>query len=156
MLIPAISHGVRGGGGGYIQVPIGYEDSLEPVSILEVEGKYEDRRKINYYQLKAQVQLKSGFLVSRWGRDIYRESLELLYVAGTQTKETDVLETTSNSNGFSHHHQLRPRYYIMGIFNYKIFCMKWLKGSDIEFKLQKLKYNKIQCQLHINKNLIFI
>lgn len=155
MLIPAISHGVRGGGG-YIQVPIGYEDSLEPVSILEVEGKYEDRRKINYYQLKAQVQLKSGFLVSRWGRDIYRESLELLYVAGTQTKETDVLETTSNSNGFSHHHQLRPRYYIMGIFNYKIFCMKWLKGSDIEFKLQKLKYNKIQCQLHINKNLIFI
>lgn len=154
MLIPAISHGVRGGG--YIQVPIGYEDSLEPVSILEVEGKYEDRRKINYYQLKAQVQLKNGFLVSRWGRDIYRESLELLYVAGTQTKETDVLETTSNSNGFSHHHQLRPRYYIMGIFNYKIFCMKWLKGSDIEFKLQKLKYNKIQCQLHINKNLIFI
>lgn len=153
MLIPAISHGVRGG---YIQVPIGYEDSLEPVSILEVEGKYEDRRKINYYQLKAQVQLKNGFLVSRWGRDIYRESLELLYVAGTQTKETDVLETTSNSNGFSHHHQLRPRYYIMGIFNYKIFCMKWLKGSDIEFKLQKLKYNKIQCQLHINKNLIFI
>lgn len=155
MLIPAISHGVRGRGG-YIQVPIGYEDSLEPVSILEVEGKYEDRRKINYYQLKAQVQLKNGFLVSRWGRDIYRESLELLYVAGTQTKETDVLETTSNSNGFSHHHQLRPRYYIMGIFNYKIFCMKWLKGSDIEFKLQKLKYNKIQCQLHINKNLIFI
>lgn len=121
-----------------------------------MERKYEDRRKINYSQLKALVQLKNGFLVSRWSRDTYRESLELLYVAGTQTKEIDVLETTSNSNGFSHRHQLRPRYYIMGIFNYKIFCMKCLKGSDTEFKLQKLKYNKIQCQLHINKNLIFI
>lgn len=129
---------------------------MKTVSILEVEGKYEDRRKINYYQLKALVQLKNRFLVSRWSRDTYRESLELLYVAGTQTKEIDVLETTSNSNSFSHRHQPRPRYYIMGIFNYKIFCMKWLKGSDIEFKLQKLKYNKIQCQLHINKNLIFI
>lgn len=34
--------------------------------------------------------------------------------------------------------------------------MKWLKGFDIEFKLQTLKYNKIQCRLNINKNLIFI
>lgn len=106
---------------------------------MEVEGKYEDRREINYYQLKALVQLKNGFLMSSWSRDTYRESLEHLYVAGTQTKETDVLEITSSSNAFSHHHQLRPHYYIMGIFNYKIFCMKWLKGFDIEFKLQKLK-----------------
>lgn len=42
----------------------------------------------------------------------------------------------------------------MGIFNYRIFSMKWLKGFDIELKLQKLKYNKIQCRLDINKNLI--
>lgn len=44
----------------------------------------------------------------------------------------------------------------MGIFNYRIFSVKWLKGFDIEFKLQKLKYNKIQCRLDINKNLNFI
>lgn len=122
-----------------IQVPIGYEESLEPFSILEVEGKYEDRREINYYQLKALAQLKNGFFMSSWSRDTYRGSLERVYVAGTQTKETDVLEVTSSSNGFSHHHQLRPRYYVMGLFNYKIFCMKWLKGFDMKFKLQKLK-----------------
>lgn len=44
----------------------------------------------------------------------------------------------------------------MSIFNYRIFSMKWLKGFDIEFKLQKLKYNKIQCRLDINKNQNFI
>lgn len=104
MLIPAISHGVRAR-----EREPGDEESLEPFSILEVEGKYEDRREINYYQLKALVQLKNGFLMSSWSRDTYRESLERLYVAGTQTKETDVLEITSSSNGFSHHHQLRPR-----------------------------------------------
>lgn len=77
--------------------------------------------------------------MSSWGRDTYRESLERVYAAGTQTKERDVLEITSSSNGSSHHHQLRPRYYVMGIFNYKIFCVNWLKGFDTEFKLQKLK-----------------
>lgn len=140
MLIPAISHGVRAREREReIQVPIGYEESLEPFSILEVEGKYEHGREINYYQLKALVQLKNGFLMSSWSRDTYRESLERVYAAGTQTKERDVLEITSSSNGFSHHHQLRPRYYVMGIFNYKIFCVNWLKGFDMEFKLQKLK-----------------
>lgn len=44
----------------------------------------------------------------------------------------------------------------MVIFKSQSFSMKWLKGFDIEFKLQTLKYNKIQCRLNINKNLIFI